>query len=182
MWKLKNKTEKKLLFVNENTQEECVASLVYTDDDFGTFYMFDSMLTMPFQRKYIFDLIQQNERIGIEKKELLDHINSIKEFCQSGDTMKAFGTAMYIESKLKNSIDFERSALLVTALLVVQEDENIGGFSQERAMEKIEQWSQKPAMISFFLNFAQMRITSFLNFVSKSSRLSSEIVSQSMEK
>jgi hypothetical protein len=179
MWNLKSKTADRLVYMNDNTQEECTASLIYHDEDFGSFFMLDNMLSMPYQRKYIFDLIQQNERIGIEKKELETHLNSIKEFCKAGDAMSAYGTAMYIESKLKNSIDYEKSALLVTALLVVQEDDNIGAFNQEKAMELINKWSEKPTMLAFFLNFAQKRINVFLNFVNKSSSTYSEVVNQS---
>lgn len=181
MWNEKTVSDKSIIYINTNTGEEASASLVYNHPELGRFFMFDSIMTMPFQRKYVFDLIQQNERIGIEKKELLTHLESVKEFINAGKPNEAFGTVMYIESKLKDGWDYQKSSLLICALLVVQEDENINGFNQSDAEEKINKWAVDLTMLSFFLNFAQLRINSLMNFVNRSSSTFSAVVSQSTE-
>ncbi len=181
MWKQKIKTEKQIVFLNETTGEECVASHVYTHKDLGEFYMFDSLLTMPFQRKYVFDLIQQNEKIGIEKPELTKYIENIKELIKNqskGFDMEIFRIVSYVEAKLKDSWDYQKSSLMAVALTVVQDGDNINGFNQSDAEAKLNLWTQDPTMLAFFLNFLQLRLSSLTNMLDTSSRTYSETLDQ----
>lgn len=184
MWRLHSKTPKALIYENANTGEQVRWGKIYDHPELGTFYAIDNLLQLPFQRKFIFDLAQQMEKVGIEKDELADNMSKIKELCKEkkqGFELEVFAIAQKVEGFVKDHWDFEKTALLVTALVIIQEGESIGYFDQGQAQEKINLWRKDKEMLGFFLNVVSKLCSpaneSFGNFTqmfSASQRLSKE--------
>jgi hypothetical protein len=155
MWAIKTKTNKQLIFENTKTGEQCAASFVWKHNELGTFYCVDNLLQLPYQRKYAFDLAQQMEKIGIEKDELAAKMEVIKTLCKEkkpGFELDVYSIASTVEQYVKDGWDYQKTAMLVTAVCIIQEDDSIGYFDQSKAMDNINKWKQDPAMLSFFLS------------------------------
>jgi hypothetical protein len=155
MWKLKEKTEEALVYENTNTGEQVRCGRIYTHNELGVFYAFDNILQMPFQRKFLFDLAQQMEKIGIEKEELIDRMGKIQELCKDkkeGFELDIYAIAKGVEQTAKDHWDFEKTALLVTTLVVIQEGESIGYFDQAQSVRKLDLWKKDKDMLGFFLS------------------------------
>lgn len=156
-WIIKNKSIDSITHSNTLTGEEVRSSKIYTHNDLGEFYIFDSLLTMPYQRKYIFSLVQEMEKLGIDKKELQQKLADIMTLCRdkpAGFEMDVYSIASNLNNFTKDIWDFRKSALMVTSLMVFQESENIGQFDQQASENKISEWSKDVEMLDFFLNSA----------------------------
>jgi hypothetical protein len=165
MWSQQTVTDEKLVYVNNNTGEQCSLSRVYTHPELGKFYAFDNLLQMPYQRKYIFDLAQQYERVGMEKNELDTRLSEIQELCRikkEGFEFEVYSIAQFIRSSIKDMWDFEKTSMLIAAMVIVQPDENIAIFDQQQAERKIALWRRDKTMLAFFLNILQQRCSSLL--------------------
>lgn len=165
-WKLTNKTEDFIIHTNTLTNEEVRSSKIYTHKELGVFYIFDSLLNMPYQRKYIFSLIQEMEKLGIDKKELQQKLEKVMELCRDkpkGFEMDVYSIASTLNAFTKDIWDFKKSALMVTSLMVFQESENIGQFDQQLSEKKISEWSKDLEMLDFFLNLALERCNQVSN-------------------
>lgn len=160
MWKLSEKTEKALIYTNSNTGERVQWSKIYTHAELGNFYAVDNILEMPFSRKHIFDLAQQMERIGIEKQEMQEKMQQIMDLCKEkkpGYELDVYTIANNINNTLKDSWDYEKTAMLVCSLIIIQENEVIDTFNQDEAIKKINLWSKDKHMMGFFLSIANLR-------------------------
>lgn len=159
MWTKIESTDQRLVFANQNTGEVCSLSAVKKHES-GIYYAFDNLLQMPYQRKYIFDLAQQYERIGMDKKELDVHLNDIQELCRNkadGFELEVYHKIAYIRQNIKDVWDFQKTALLTAAMVIVTPDENIAVFDQALAEKKINEWSKDKSLLGFFLNVLQQR-------------------------
>lgn len=177
MWQLKTKSDKGLLYVNANTGEQVNCSKVYTHAELGNFYAFDNIMQMPYQRKYIFDLAQTMEKIGMDKEELQVKISSILDLCREkkqGWELDVYATAQHIEATLKNAWDYQKTAMLICAMVIIQEDENIGLFDQGEAEVKIKTWSKDKNMLGFFLSIVNRKCSILTGFLDKSTPMSSQ--------
>lgn len=164
MWTRTELTDKRMVFSNSNTGEMCSLSAIATHES-GVYYAFDNLLQMPYQRKYIFDLAQQYERIGMDKKELEVHLNDIQEMCRNkadGFELNVYSKIDYIKQNIKDVWDFQKTALLTAAMVIVTPDENIAVFDQSLAEKKINEWSKDKNLLSFFLNVLQQRCTTLI--------------------
>lgn len=160
MWKLSEKTDKALIYLNTNTNERSTWSKIYTHPELGDFYCIDNIMNLPFQRKYLFDLAQQMERIGIEKQEMLDKMQQIMDLCKEkkqGYELEVYNIASTINTTLKDGWDYEKTAMLVCAMMIIQENEIIDTFNQDEAIKKINLWSKDKHMIGFFLTIANSK-------------------------
>lgn len=165
-WILKNKTEYSITHINTLTNEEVKSSMIYNHKELGVFYIFDSLLTMPYQRKYVFSLIQEMEKLGIDKRELQQKLGNIMDLCRdkpNGFEMDIYSIASGVSNFMKDIWDYRKSALMVTSLMVFQENENIGQFEQSISEQKISTWSKDPDMLDFFLNKALERCNQVSN-------------------
>lgn len=154
MWQIKSKSTERLLYVNTNTGEECSFSKVYDHPELGLFYIVDNILQLPYQRKYLFDLAQQLEKVGIEKAELLSHMDSILALCKErrpGFELDVYAIAQRIQATLKDHWDYRKTALFAVTLCVIQAGDNIASFDQTESQRRIDLWSKDPTMLSFFL-------------------------------
>lgn len=167
MWIQTSKTEQSLTYTNNQTGEQIVCQQVYDHRELGKFYVFENILQMPFSRKYIFDLAQQMEKIGIEKDELADKMRSVMELCrkrEQGFELEVYSIANTVHNHVKGVWDYQKTALMVAAVMIIQEGENIGHFSQQEAERKIDAWRRDATMLGFFLN----TVTEKCNKVNKS--------------
>jgi hypothetical protein len=165
MWKLQTKEEDALIYVNENTGEFVRCGKIFHHDELGSFYAFDNLMQMPYQRKFVFDMAQTMERIGMEKKELLERINKILTLCkdkEKGWELDVYSTAQHIEATIKDGWDYQKTALLVASVVVLQEGENIGLFDQSSSERKILQWSKVPEMLGFFLSIVEVKCRTWI--------------------
>lgn len=155
MWTLKNKTKNQLIYENTRTGEQCTASFVWQHPELGNFYCVDNLLQLPFTRKFVFDLAQQMERVGIEKDELAVKMEDIKTLCKEkkpGFELDVYSIASTVGQYVKDGWDYQKTAMLVTTVCILEENESIGYFDQQQGMAKVNTWKKDPAMLSFFLN------------------------------
>jgi hypothetical protein len=184
-WKQVEKTKSHLLFENTQTGETVKASKIYDHAELGVFYAFDNILQMPYSRKYIFDLAQQMEKIGIEKDELADKMKQIQDLCKDkkqGFEMDVYAIAQTVERLVKDNWDYQKTAMLVTSIIIIQEGEAIGMFDQAQAMHKTMQWKMDANMLGFFLSIAAERCNKVSNSFANFTPLFSENLSQSKER
>ena len=162
MWrKLETPNSEKLIYKNDISSEECVLTQIHKSD-MGVFYVFDNPLQMPFQRKYAFELIKQHENLGLSKNEIAESLEKIKELSKSAEDLshEIFFHAESTLSKLKDSWDYQKTALMTAAAMIIEEGESIDYFTQDTAVAKINKWSTDSTMLAFFLNIAQVRLNS----------------------
>lgn len=168
MYKIHKKTESEVWMLNESTKELTKLKQIRNHPDLGRFYCFNSILSMPYQRKVMFDLIQQYNTLGIDKEELIKENKEILEMLEkreSGFEMKVYSKIATITNTAKSFWDYQKSSMLITALLIVPEAELdlIGIFDQERAEENIKNWGRDSELLAFFLNIAQQKCNNLTN-------------------
>jgi hypothetical protein len=123
---------------------------------------------MPYQRKVMFDMIQQYNTLGIDKEELIKEnkeILAMLEKREQGYEMKIYSKIATITNTAKSFWDYQKSSMLITALLIIPENqlELIGIFDQEKAEANIKEWAKDSEMLGFFLNVAQQKCNNLTN-------------------
>ncbi|CAA7196824.1 hypothetical protein [Chryseobacterium potabilaquae] len=168
MYKVYKKTPQEVWVMNETSKELTRLKHIKSHSELGDFYVFNSVLSMPYQRKVMFDLIQQFNTLGIDKEELIKENNEILTLLESreqGFEMKIYSKITEINKTAKSLWDYQRSSMLIAALLVVHEDDLdlIGIFDQQQAEKRINEWSKDSELLAFFLNIAQMKCNNLIN-------------------
>ncbi|RNA63496.1 hypothetical protein D1631_17005 [Chryseobacterium nematophagum] len=168
MYKVYKKTPQEVWVMNETSKELTRLKRIKSHSELGNFYVFNSVLSMPYQRKVMFDLIQQFNSLGIDKEELIKENNEILTLLESreqGFEMKIYSKITEINKTAKSLWDYQRSSMLIAALLVVHEDDLdlIGIFDQQQAEKRINEWSKDSELLAFFLNIAQMKCNNLIN-------------------
>jgi len=162
------KTESEVWMLSEMTKELTKMRLIRNHPDLGKFYTFNSILSMPYQRKVAFDMVQAYNTLGIDKDELIKENKEILEMLEkreAGFEMKIYSKIATITNTAKSYWDYQKSSMLITALLIVPEAELelIGVFDQERAESNIKTWSADSDLLSFFLNISQAKCNNLTN-------------------
>lgn len=162
------KTGSEVWMLNETTKELTKMKLIRKHSELGNFYSFNSILSMPYQRKVMFDMIQQYNTLGIDKDELIKENKEILEMLEKreqGYEMKIYSKIATITNTAKSFWDYHKSSMLITALLIIPESqlELIGVFDQEKAEANIKEWSRDSEMLGFFLNVAQQKCNNLTN-------------------
>lgn len=184
MWIQTNKTDNALTFTNNQTGDQITCSKIYEHKELGVFYVFDNLLQMPMSRKYVFDLAQQMEKIGIEKDELADKMKSVMELIrkrEQGFELEVYSIANTVHNHVKGVWDYQKTAVMVAAVMIIQEGENIGHFSQQEAERKIEAWGRDAGMLGFFLNIVTQKCSKVNNSFANFTHLFSESLPPSKE-
>jgi hypothetical protein len=168
MYTIHKKTGSEVWMLNETTKELTKMKLIRSHSELGNFYSFNSILSMPYQRKVMFDMIQQYNTLGIDKEELIKENKEILEMLEKreqGYEMKIYSKIATITNTAKSFWDYQKSSMLISALLIIPENqlELIGIFDQEKAEENIKLWSKDSEMLGFFLNVAQQKCNNLTN-------------------
>lgn len=168
MYQIHKKTDKEVFIKSEMTGELTRLKLIKKHSELGNFYVFNSILSMPYQRKLMFDLIQQYNTLGIDKDELIKENTEILKMLETreqGFEMKIYSKIASITNTAKSFWDYKKSSMLITSLLIVHESEfdMIGYFDQDKAEENIKEWSMDSDLLGFFLNIAQQKTNNLLN-------------------
>jgi hypothetical protein len=168
MYTIHKKTGSEVWMLNESTKELTKMKLIRSNSELGNFYSFNSILSMPYQRKVMFDMIQQYNTLGIDKDELIKENKQILEMLEKreqGYEMKIYSKIATITNTAKSFWDYQKSSMLITALLIIPENqlELIGVFDQEKAEANIKLWSKDSEMLGFFLNVAQQKCNNLTN-------------------
>ncbi|MFA9215416.1 MAG: hypothetical protein ACEQSR_16515 [Candidatus Methylacidiphilales bacterium] len=160
-WQLISKT--KDLIQYSNGTEFINLELIYEHSELGNFYKFSNSSDIPYQRKYILDVVIQNENLGLNKKEILELLEQSMNYTKQGDTHNAFSVQNLIKQRVTDQWSSYHSNMLVAAAFIVSENENISTFNQQIATEKINLWTADPKMTSFFLSMAQNLTAHLMN-------------------
>lgn len=168
MYKVYKKTSSEVWMMNETSKELMRLKLIKKHSELGNFYVFNNVLSMPYQRKVMFDLIQQFNTLGIDKENLIKENNEILSLLESreqGFEMKIYSKISEINKVAKSFWDYQKTSMLIAALLVVHEDDLdlIGIFDQEQAEKRIKEWSADAELLAFFLNIAQRKCNNMIN-------------------
>lgn len=168
MYKIHKKTESEVWLINESTKELTKMKQIRNHPELGRFYSFNSILSMPYQRKVMFDMIQQYNTLGIDKEELIKENKEILEMLEkreAGYEMKIYSKIATITNTAKSFWDYQKSSMLITTLLIIPESELdlIGIFDQERAENNIAIWGRDSELLSFFLSVAQQKCNNLTN-------------------
>jgi hypothetical protein len=160
MWQKISSTKERLVY--SNGSEEAILDLIYSHSELGNFYMFNQSNAIPYQRKYILDLILQNESLGLKKDELVNLLQQSIDYTKKGDTHNAFSIQANILNRIKDEWSYYHSNMLIASAFIVSENENIGTFNQTLAEQKINEWSVDQEMTAFFLNTVQQLTTNLM--------------------
>lgn len=168
MYKVYKKTSSEVWMISETSKELMRLKLIKRHSELGNFYVFNNVLSMPYQRKVMFDLIQQFNTLGIDKENLIKENNEILSLLESreqGFEMKIYSKISEINKVAKSFWDYQKTSMLIAALLVVHEDDLdlIGIFDQEQAEKRIKEWSADSELLAFFLSTAQRKCNNMIN-------------------
>ena len=168
MYQIIKKESDFVLLENETTKEITKLKLIRQHKELGNFYVFNSILAMPYQRKVVFDMIQQFNNIGIDKTELLKETAECLELLQNkenGYDLKVYNKLANINNTVKGFWDYKKSAMLIATLLIVHENDlqTIGVFDQEISEKRIKEWAIDSELLGFFLNITQQKCNNLIN-------------------
>lgn len=149
-------TGEKLTYRDSQTGSPCTYSLLYKGAE-GTFYVVDNPLLMPYQRKHIFDMIQERWLLGLNKKELLENKKKIREAFNEQDYKEIYHINERELEALSNGMSYQESSELITACYIIQKGETIDYFDIEEARAKYENWRKNPTLLGFFFNIAESK-------------------------
>lgn len=168
MYKVYKKTNNEVWLKNDTSTGLTRLKLIKRHSELGDFYVFNNTLSMPYQRKVMFDLIQQFNTLGIDKEELIKENNEILSLLESreqGFEMKVYSKVAEINKTAKSFWDYQKSAMLIVSLLIVHEDDMdlIGIFDQEQSEKRIKEWSKDSDLLGFFLNIAESKCNNLIS-------------------
>lgn len=163
--KIHKKTSAEVWLKGENTPDFIKMKLIKKHKEFGNFYVFNSIFSMPYQRQAMFNLINQYNQLGIDKDELIaSNIEILKllESKEAGYDMKIYNKVSEIIKTAKSFWDYQKTSMLIIGLLIIPEDELdvIEVFDQEKVEANLKKWSIDTDMMGFFLNIAQQKCNS----------------------
>jgi len=153
---------------NTVSQELTQLKLIKQHPEYGKFYAFNTIHSMPHQRKLMFDLIQQFNSIGMDKEELKKEMNSIMQLLEKkeqGYEMKIYQKVATVEKIATDFWDYRQTSLLICSLCIIPESDldMIGVFDQEKAQKYINEWAKDPDLLAFFLTITQKLCNSLTN-------------------
>jgi hypothetical protein len=144
--------------------------LISTHKEFGNIYIFSNILNMPYLRKAGFDLINQYQNIGVDKKEVQMTMARCKQMIkESKDTQDIYVELDKLESRVKDIWDYKKTSISLVGLLCIPESqlELIGEFDQSISESNINMFSKDNELLSFFFDCVQIRINNFWNILDK---------------
>jgi hypothetical protein len=148
--------------------------------EFGNFYIFENPLNMPKARLSAFNQIIERESYGVAKPELISKINNVIHLIETKPQAfveQSYHELQQLSTLVKDSWDYAYTSQLITALLIVDENEDIGGFDLTKAAEKVKIWMQDPELFDFFLQCATQKCNIYSSFLKLSSQMYLETVS-----
>jgi hypothetical protein len=153
---------------NTVSQELTQLKLINQHPEYGKFYAFNTIHSMPHQRKLMFDLIQQFNSIGMDKEELKKEMNSIMQLLEKkeqGYEMKIYQKVATVEKIATDFWDYRQTSLLICSLCIIPESDldMIGVFDQEKAQKYINEWAKDQDLLAFFLTITQKLCNSLTN-------------------
>lgn len=168
MYKVYKKTKTNVWLKGEIAGDIMRLKLIKSHSELGNFYVFNNILTMPYQRKIMHDLIKMYNILGIDKDTLIKENNemlSLLENREPGFEMKIYSKISEINKIAKSFWDYQKSAMLTTALIIIPEDDLdlIGIFEQDQAEKRLEEWSKDSELLGFFLSIAEMKCNNLIN-------------------
>lgn len=163
--KIHKKTSTEVWLKGENTADFIRMKLIKSHKEFGNFYVFNSVFSMPYQRQAMFNLINQYNQLGIDKDELIaSNIEILKllESKEAGYDMKIYNKVAEIIKTAKSFWDYQKTSMFIIGLLIIPESEldTIEIFDQEKVEQNLKNWSIDTDMMGFFLNIAQQKCNS----------------------
>jgi hypothetical protein len=168
MYKIHKKTENDVWLMSEMTKELTQLKLVKSHAELGNFYAFTSIHAMPYQRKVMFDMVNQFQSIGIEKEQLIKENNEILKMLierKQGYELEVYNKIATINNNAKSFWDFKKTSLMICALIIIPEKEleMIGIFNQENTEKNINEWAKDSDLLGFFLNIAQQKCNNLIS-------------------
>lgn len=144
--------------------------LISNHKEFGDIYIFSNILNMPYLRKAGFDLINQYQNIGVDKKEVQMTMALCKQMIKENkDIQDIYVELDKLENRVKDIWDYKKTSISLVGLLCIPESqlELIGEFEQSISENNINMFSKDSELISFFFDCVQIRINNFWNTLDK---------------
>ena len=137
-YELVKETAEEIVYKNTETKITHTLIPVWSIDN-DEYLVFKNMMNMPAKRLLVFQNIQQLEKIGMLKNELLKFMGEIKKEAKDGDTHSIYAKAEYIEQSLKDHWDFSKTIIAIIPLCVIKKSEVqfMNEYDQELCNKKI---------------------------------------------
>ena len=186
-YKVSYKDNEVAIVTNEINGSNYVLEPIFTNSELGTFYIFKSLLNMPYKRMCMYDILKQMEVIGINKDELESKLKEIKDLIvekEKGFLEKIYSHIDFLEQTSKSFWDYKNTILMLIGLTIVHEDDltNIGNFEQSIIQKNIKEWENYPAMFEVFFYQVDKKTNTFWNTVDIDLKYYSELIAKTEQK
>lgn len=162
-WVLKEESNERKVYRNENTKTDCILEQIYRDKDGRDWWGFQDLFTMPFMRKATAKTITDLFSVGVTSWDLKEWIKKEKELLRSDDKEryeKLYALVLEKEAAVQNAVDPIKHYLGLATVYILGEGERVDYFSQEIAADKLTVWRTDIDMQTFFLSWVTERIES----------------------
>lgn len=149
-------TEEYLIYRNDLVSIEHKLIPIWTIEN-DRYLAFSNIMNMTASRLMVFQQIQELEKIGITKTEIINKLKSIKEYCKEGDTHSAYSLADYIEENMKDHWDISKTFRAIIPLCIIKESEIqlMGSYDKELCENNMKEIEANPQMLEFFFYIVQ---------------------------
>lgn len=163
-WKLSSQTDKKKIYINDQTGTECELDLIYTDQLQRNWWGFHDLVSIPYIRKAFSQSITNLFQAGLSYDDLTRWIAEEKKILRSNDTEKyekLYALVLEKETTITSIVDPLKQNLGLATVYVLDENERIDYFNFDVATNKLNAWRLDPESESFFLTWLNDHILRF---------------------
>lgn len=183
MWNLTDQSEQKRTYVNQLTNGKLTMTMIYTDQEKNSWWVFDDLANLPLTRTFASMKITSLYTLGLTGDDLKDFVQKMKVLLKSNDAEKyekAFGEVLAFEDKTQRAIDpVGQLSALITVYFTIN-DELIDSFENDMQLKKMALIAADPAMHNFFLNLEISRIEDYRTTYAAITQIVSTLSSESL--
>jgi hypothetical protein len=165
IWELQEQTPTRRLYVQQQTNTECITTLIHTDQLGVDWWAFTDLFAIPYMRiaqaKAISDLFE----CGLTKQDVTKWIAEEKVLLKSNDPEKyekLYKLTLEKEQLIATVIDPLKQHLTLCTIYVLTADERIDYFTTDIGAKKLQQWALDTNAQAFFLNWHAVHIQNYM--------------------
>lgn len=166
------------IYKNEKTGTEVKTVLIYDETTAGRWWGFTDLFKIPVMRISMAKHISDLYNIGLTLKDILDWCKQEKELLKGNDSEKyekLFALVLEKEKTAKFTADPVKQHLALSTVYVLNDEEQIDYFDEDKAEEKMKIWAAFPNMVAFFLTWYNEHIQRYMKTLEKISTTVSKV-------